>query len=131
MNDIISINRQFLIMAREASKSRSGEIMTGLSRTALDRIAQMTLDEIDAMARDIGISVISIRLTETEMDRLLSLQGLQKAAYSISIAASARPRGGNTPKGNVSFTSKQDVLLRARRAFPRKRQVFPFIEPRR
>ncbi|MBI5861045.1 MAG: hypothetical protein HZB64_02520 [Rhodocyclales bacterium] len=94
MNDIISINRQFLIMAREASKSRSGEIMTGLSRTALDRIAQMTLDEIDAMARDIGISVISIRLTETEMDRLLSLQGLQKAAYSISIAASARPRGG-------------------------------------
>jgi hypothetical protein len=68
--------------------------MTGLSRNALDRIAQMTLDEIDAMARDIGISVISIRLTETEMDRLLSLQGLQKAAYSISIAASARPRGG-------------------------------------
>ena len=94
MNDIISINRQFLIMAREASKSRSGEIMTGLSRTALDRIAQMTLDEIDAMARDIGISVISVRLTESEMDRLLSLQGLQKAAYSISIAASARPRGG-------------------------------------
>lgn len=77
--------------------------MTGLSRTALDRIAQMTLDEIDAMARDIGISVISIRLTETEMDRLLSLQGLQKAAYSISIAASARPRGGT-----VSFpTSRQ------------------------
>jgi flagellar transcriptional activator FlhD len=94
MNDIISINRQFLIMAREASKSRSGEIMTGLSRTALDRIAQMTLDEIDAMARDIGISVISIRLTETEMDRLLSLQGFQKAAYSISVAASARTRGG-------------------------------------
>ncbi|MFH1869291.1 MAG: hypothetical protein ABIK82_19500 [Pseudomonadota bacterium] len=94
MNDIISINRQFLIMAREASKSRSGEIMTGLSRTVLDRIAQMTLDEIDAMARDIGISVISVRLTESEMDRLLSLQGLQKAAYSISIAASARPRGG-------------------------------------
>lgn len=68
--------------------------MTGLSRTVLDRIAQMTLDEIDAMARDIGISVISVRLTESEMDRLLSLQGLQKAAYSISIAASARPRGG-------------------------------------
>jgi len=104
MNDIISINRQFLIMAREASKSRSGEIMTGLSRTALDRIAQMTLDEIDAMARDIGISVISIRLTETEMDRLLSLQGLQKAAYSISIAASARPR-----EGTGSFPTSQQA----------------------
>ena len=37
----------------------------------------------------------------------------------------------NAPNGNVSFTSKQDVLLRARRAFSRKRQVFPFIESRR
>ena len=40
-------------------------------------------------------------------------------------------RPWDTPKGNVSFTSKQDVLLRARRVFPQKRQVFPFIEPRR
>ena len=105
MIDIISINRQFLIMAREASKSRSGEIMTGLSRTTLDRIAQMTLDEIDAMARDIGISAISVRLTETEMDRLLSLQGLQKAAYSISIAASAKPRGGTSSSSSSRQTT--------------------------
>jgi flagellar transcriptional activator FlhD len=87
MNDIISINRQFLIMAREASKSRSGEVLTGLSRGVLDRLAQMSLDEIESMARDIGISAISLRLTETEMDRLLALQGLQKAAYTMSIAA--------------------------------------------
>ena len=40
-------------------------------------------------------------------------------------------RPWNTPNGNVSFTSKQDVLLRARWAFPKKRQVFPFIEPGR
>ena len=36
-----------------------------------------------------------------------------------------------TPNGNVAFISKQDVLLRGRRALPQKRQVFPFIEPRR
>ena len=40
-------------------------------------------------------------------------------------------RPWNAPNGNVSFTAKQDVLLRERRAFPQKRQVFPFIEPRR
>ncbi len=90
MNDIISINRQFLIMAREASKARSGEVITGLSRGVLDRLAQMTLDEIEAMARDIGISVISLRLNEAEMDRLLALQGLQKAAYTMAIAAGVK-----------------------------------------
>lgn len=88
MNDIISINRQFLIMAREASKSKSGEVMTGLSRAVLDRLAQMSLEEIESMARDMGISAISVRLTESEIDRLLSLKGQQKAAYSLSIAAS-------------------------------------------
>jgi hypothetical protein len=42
------------------------------------------------MARDIGISVISLRLNEAEMDRLLALQGLQKAAYTMAIAAGVR-----------------------------------------
>jgi len=101
MNDIISINRQFLTMAREASKSKSGEVMTGLSRCVLDRLAQMSLEEIESMARDIGISAISIRLSDTEMERLLSLQGLQKAAYTVSIAASAKIRGGGIVSASV------------------------------
>lgn len=37
----------------------------------------------------------------------------------------------DTANGNVSFTSKQDVLLRERRALSQRRHVFPFIEPRR
>ena len=40
-------------------------------------------------------------------------------------------RPWNTPNGNVSFTSKQDLLRRERQALSQKRQVFPFIEPRR
>lgn len=90
MNDIISINRQFLIMAREASKNESAELLTGLSRNVLDMIGKMTLEEIEAMARDMGISAISLRLSKTEMERLMALQGLQKAAYSMSIAAGAK-----------------------------------------
>ena len=95
MNDIISINRQFLIMAREASKNKSAEVLTGLSRGVLDRLAEMTLDEIEAMARDLGISAISLRFNEPEMERLLALQGLQKAAYSMSIAAGTKPSGSS------------------------------------
>ena len=51
MNDIISINRQFLTMAREAAKSKSGEIVTGLSRPVLDKLANLSLDQIEASPR--------------------------------------------------------------------------------
>lgn len=88
MNDIVSINRQFLTMAREAAKAKSGEIITGLSRPVLDRLADMSLDQIEGIAQETGISLISFRLTEAELNRLLSLQKGQQAAYSLAVMAS-------------------------------------------
>ncbi len=90
MNDIISINRQFLNMAREASKLKSGEILTGLSRPMLDWIGKMSLEQIESLSKDIGVSAINLRLSETEMDRLLGLQTEQKAAYSVAVAVTNR-----------------------------------------
>lgn len=88
MNDIISINRQFLTMARDAAKSKSGEIITGLSRPVLDKLANMSLDQIEGIAQETGVSLISFRLTEAELNRLLSLQKGQQAAYSLAVIAS-------------------------------------------
>lgn len=88
MNDIISINRQFLIMAREAAKSGSGELLTGLSRPMLDRLAGMTLEQIEGLAKGAGVSLISIRLNDAELNRLCSLHETQKAAYAIAVVAS-------------------------------------------
>jgi len=89
MNDIISINRQFLTMAREAAKSKAGEIVTGLSRPVLDRLANMSLDQIEGIAQETGVCLISFRLTEAELNRLLSLQKGQQAAYSLAVMASS------------------------------------------
>jgi flagellar transcriptional activator FlhD len=88
MNDIISINRQFLIMAREAAKLRSGEILTGLPRSILDKLVGMDLAQIEGLVQGIGVSIISVRLNDAELNRLLSLQGTQKAAYSMAVVAS-------------------------------------------
>ncbi|CUB08006.1 MULTISPECIES: flagellar transcriptional regulator FlhD [Tepidiphilus] len=90
MNDIVSINRQFLIMARQLanSKSESGEIVTGLPRPVLERLANLSLDQIEAIAERIGISLITIRLNEAELARLASLQDGQRAAYSLAVVAS-------------------------------------------
>ena len=89
MNDIVSINRQFLIMARQLanSKSESGEIVTGLPRPVLERLANLSLDQIEAIAERIGISLITIRLNEAELARLASLQDGQRAAYSLAVVA--------------------------------------------
>ena len=88
MNDIISINRQFLIMAREAAKLESGELLTGLSRPLLDRLGGMTLDQIEGLAKVVGVSVISLRLNEAELNRLSALPDPQKAAYAVAVVAS-------------------------------------------
>lgn len=88
MNDIISINRQFLTMAREAAKSKSGEIITGLSQPVLDKLANMSLDQIEGIAQETGVSLISFRLTEVELNRLVSLRKGQQAAYSLAVIAS-------------------------------------------
>ena len=88
MNDIISINRQFLTMARQAAKSTSGEIITGLSRPVLDKLAGLTLDQIEGIAQGTAVSLISLRLTEAELNRLVSLQNSQRTAYSLAVVAS-------------------------------------------
>lgn len=88
MNDIISVNRQFLIMAREAARTKSGEIVTGLSRPVLDKLASLSLDQIEEVAQGTGVSLINIRLNEAELDRLIKLGGNQRMAYSVAVTAS-------------------------------------------
>lgn len=92
MNDIVSINRQFLIMARQLanSKSESGEIVTGLPRPVLERLANLSLDQIEAIAQGVGVSLISFRLSEAELTRLTALQESQRAAYSLAVVASEK-----------------------------------------
>jgi flagellar transcriptional activator FlhD len=90
MQDIVSINRQFLIMAREVANSPSGEIITGLSRQLLEKLSNLTLDQIEEIAQGAGVSLISVRLSEEELDRLLSLQKSRRIPYSIAVVA---PKG--------------------------------------
>ncbi|MDO9227331.1 MAG: hypothetical protein Q8M09_11770 [Pseudomonadota bacterium] len=87
MNDIVSINRLFLIMAREAAKTKSGEVITGLSRPVLDRLGRLSLVELEELAQGAGLSLISFRLNEAELDRLVVLQDGQRSAYALSVAA--------------------------------------------
>lgn len=93
MNDVVSINRLFLIMAREAANAKSAEIITGLSRPVLDRLGKMSLIDLENLAENAGLSLISFRINEEEMDRLSALHDGQRSAYALSVASSKGPDG--------------------------------------
>ncbi|TXF13551.1 hypothetical protein [Pelomicrobium methylotrophicum] len=93
MDDIISINRQFLIMAREVANSKSGEIVTGLPKPVLDRLAGLTIDQIEALAR-VGVSLMTVRLTVADIDQLLRLKDSGRSAYMLSVLAHGGRQGG-------------------------------------
>lgn len=91
MNDLISLNRQFLVMARAAALASSGEIITGLPRSVLDRLAEMSLEDIEAVAQGASVSLITLRLSRADMERFVSLRGAQQTAYSLAtVAAGAK-----------------------------------------
>ena len=90
MGDAVSINRAFLIMAREAARANkaSAEVATGLSSQTLERLSAMTIDEIERLAQSMGdVSLITLRLDDAEIDRLVSITPSARPAYAVSVLA--------------------------------------------
>jgi hypothetical protein len=87
MKDVKSIVFQFLIMARDAARSKSGEIQTGLPRYFLDRVSTMTIGELAVVAENSPTSIFSLRLSEGEMNRLFAIAEEKRPAYQVSVIA--------------------------------------------
>jgi len=88
MKDIASINRAFLLMVREAARTGKdcAQIATGLSPQTLGRIAAMTIDEIEELAQSMGgISLITLRLDDKTVNRIMLLAPSDRAAYAVSV----------------------------------------------
>lgn len=89
MKDIISINRQFLIIAREQAKSKlfvdgGFDVSTGLSGSMLDLLGKMSMDEIEELA-NAGISLFTLRVTEKQINSYLeNIKGKKRAAYLLA-----------------------------------------------
>lgn len=81
--DILKINRQLLLLTRQlAHDGDAAELMTGLPRSVIDRIATLDMDEIDELAETVGVSLYTLRLSDPAFSRLLLMPRDAKSAYA-------------------------------------------------
>lgn len=94
--DLLKINRQFLLLTRQlAQDGTAAELMTGLPRSAIDRIASLDMDEIEELAETIGISLYTLRLSDPALNRLIQMPRDAKSTYAEATLV-GNGRGGAT-----------------------------------
>lgn len=81
--DILKINRQFLLLTRQlAQDGTAAELMTGLPRSVIDKIATLDMDEIEELAETVGVSLYTLRLTDPALSRLIQMPRDAKSTYA-------------------------------------------------
>jgi flagellar transcriptional activator FlhD len=83
MSNLKKLNRNYLIFIQQtASEETASEILTGLPRSVINRIALLDMDEIDQMAELLPVSLFTFRLTEQSFNLLIQLPRDAKSTYA-------------------------------------------------
>ena len=94
--DILKINRQLLLLTRQmAQDTEAAELMTGLPKTVIEKIATLDMDEIDDLAETVGVSLYTLRLNDPAFTRLLQMPREARSKYAEA-AIAGNSRGGST-----------------------------------
>lgn len=94
--DILKINRQLLLLTRQmAQDTEAAELMTGLPKTVIEKIATLDMDEIDDLAETVGVSLYTLRLNDPAFARLLQMPREARSTYAEA-AIAGNSRGGST-----------------------------------
>ncbi len=94
--DILKINRQLLLLTRQmAQDTEAAELMTGLPKTVIEKIATLDMDEIDELAETVGVSLYTLRLNDPAFTRLLQMPREARSTYAEA-AIAGNSRGGST-----------------------------------
>lgn len=88
MVDTVSLNRMFLLVARQAAQLKSGPALTGLPAEVLEEIARMPLEDIDRVARACKTCMYTLRLDADQLRALARMQDEAASAYSLQAALS-------------------------------------------
>lgn len=90
IKDVASLNRMFLLTAQRVARAGSvnlGPMVTGMSEPMLQKIAGMSLEEIDKLANATPITFFTMRLDEGSMMQVLDSPTAAVGALSVSALA--------------------------------------------
>lgn len=77
------LHRNFLLITQQASHDgKAAELLTGLPRSVIDRIALLDIDEIDELVETMSVSLITLRLSDQAFSRLIQMTREAKNAYA-------------------------------------------------
>ena len=94
--DILKINRQLLLLTRQMAQDMdAAELMTGLPKSVIEKIATLDMDEIDDLAESVGVSLYTLRFSDPAFTRLLQMPREARSTYAEAAIAS-KSRGGAT-----------------------------------
>jgi len=94
--DILKINRQLLLLTRQmAQDTEAAELMTGLPKTVIEKIATLDMGEIDELAETVGVSLYTLRFSDPAFTRLLQMPREARSTYAEA-AIAGNSRGGST-----------------------------------
>lgn len=84
MKDAVCVNRQFLLMAREAAKHSAGEVLTGLPASVLGKLRNMDLEQVEVLASAADLSLITFRISAADIDRILAANQAHRPAAVVA-----------------------------------------------
>jgi hypothetical protein len=83
MRNLKKLNRNYLLFIQQTAREETAsEILTGLPRSVINRIALLDMDEIDQMAELLPVSLFTFRLTEQSFNLLIQLPRDAKSTYA-------------------------------------------------
>jgi len=94
--DVLKINRQLLLLTRQMAQDMdAAELMTGLPRSVIEKIASLDMDEIEELAETVGVSLYTLRFSDPAFTRLLQMPREVRSTYAEATIA-GNSRGGAT-----------------------------------
>ncbi len=94
--DILKINRQLLLLTRQmANDGDAAELMTGVPKSVIDKIATLDMEEIEELAETVGVSLYTLRFSDPTFTRLLQMPRDARSTYTEAALVS-NTRGGAT-----------------------------------
>ncbi|MFY9330032.1 MAG: hypothetical protein WAO76_18740 [Georgfuchsia sp.] len=94
--DILKINRQLLLLTRQmANDGDAAELMTGVPKSVIDKIATLDMEEIEELAETVGVSLYTLRFSDPMFTRLLQMPRDARSTYAEAALVS-NTRGSAT-----------------------------------